>query len=176
MSVVPHGIVLINLTQMRSVACKQYWLFSKYTYSLYMNRNTSCSVIPLTCLFLLLVKQICWTNGRAVWETLQPSPRFILGKTGTSLLTHTNAHNFHLSHCSINAYRDVSFGITSELSCLPKNMSEEMAFAPPNFFWASSETGNGPGSAFLLAVVLRLKNNKERKRAGLKKKFFFTRA
>lgn len=42
---------------------------------------------------------------------------------------------------------------TSELSCFPKYMSEEMAFTSPNFIRASP--GSTTGSGFLLDVGLK---------------------
>lgn len=44
---------------------------------------------------------------------------------------------------------------TSELSCFPKYMSEEMAFVSPNFIWASPVSTTGTG--FLLAEGLQAK-------------------
>lgn len=44
---------------------------------------------------------------------------------------------------------------TSEFSCFPKYISEEIALtSSPNFFRASPESENGAGSAFLLVVDL----------------------
>lgn len=43
---------------------------------------------------------------------------------------------------------------TSELSCFPKYMSEEMAFTSPNFVRASPVSETGTGSGFRLAVGL----------------------
>lgn len=44
---------------------------------------------------------------------------------------------------------------TSESSCFPKNMSDEMALtSSPNFFRASPESDTGTGSGFLLDVRL----------------------
>lgn len=58
--------------------------------------------------------------------------------------------------------QDVPFTVyTSDISCFPKYMSEEMAFTSPNFIRASpvSDTGSG----FLLAVGLKTDNGKKKK-------------
>lgn len=105
----------------------------------------------LTCLFLWIRKKVSWTYRRATSQSIQSWSGFILNNRNTVVM-------WIVFSCSllkeVKKYKCGYEGKdTSDLSCFPKYMSEEMAFISPNFCWASPAFVTG--SAFLLAVGLR---------------------